>query len=49
MLIRSARELRKTLAGERLRPMISTYSLWFAWKKYRPDTIVHGEPTESGG
>ena len=32
------------LKGKRLQPMISTYALWFAWKKYRPDTVVHGEP-----
>jgi hypothetical protein len=28
------------LRGERLQPLISTYSLWFAWQKYRPDTVV---------
>ena len=32
-----------TLEGQRLRELVSTYSLWFAWEKYRPDTAVHGE------
>jgi hypothetical protein len=32
-----------SLQGKQLQPLISTYSLWFAWKKYRPDTVVHGE------
>ncbi len=31
------------LEGQRLRELVSTYSLWFAWQKYRPDTSVHGE------
>ncbi len=31
------------LEGRELQPLISTYSLWFAWKKYRPDTIVYGD------
>ncbi len=31
------------LQGAHLQPIISTYSLWFAWEKYRPDTIVHAE------
>lgn len=31
------------LEGEQLRELISTYSLWFAWQKYRPDSSVHGE------
>ncbi len=31
------------LKGEHLQPLVSTYSLWFAWKKYRPDTVVFGE------
>ena len=28
------------LSGESLRPLVSTYSVWFAWKHYRPDTTV---------
>ncbi len=28
------------LRGRELRPHISTHSLWFAWKKYRPDTVL---------
>lgn len=32
------------LEGRELKPLVSTHSLWFAWKKYRPDTVVHGEP-----
>lgn len=32
-----------SLQGERLRELVSTYSLWFAWRKYRPDTSLHGE------
>ena len=31
------------LEGKQLSPVISTYSLWFAWKKYRPKTTLHGE------
>jgi len=31
------------MKGKRLSPIISTYSLWFAWKKYRPDTVVYGD------
>ena len=31
------------LQGKQLPSMISTYSLWFAWKKYRPDTVISGE------
>lgn len=32
------------MKGQRLRKLTSTYSLWFAWKKYRPDTVlVSGE------
>ena len=31
------------LKGRRLKPLVSTYSLWFAWHKYRPDTSLHGE------
>ncbi len=31
------------LKGKRLEPLVSTYSLWFAWKKYRPDTEIYGE------
>jgi len=29
------------LAGQSLRSLISTYSVWFAWKHYRPDTTVY--------
>ena len=32
------------MQGEELNPVITTYSLWFAWKRYRPDTVIHGEP-----
>ena len=28
------------LDGKQLQPLISTYSLWFAWQKYRPATVV---------
>ncbi len=38
----SGRALAGPLEGEQLRELISTYSLWFAWHKYRPDTVVHG-------
>ncbi len=31
------------LKGKRLKAFVSTYSMWFAWKKYRPDTAVYGE------
>ena len=30
-------------AGKTLRALISTYSVWFAWEHYRPDTTIHGE------
>lgn len=30
------------LEGSELQPLVSTYSLWFAWKKYRPATEVYG-------
>lgn len=40
----SGRAVEGTLEGERLRELISTNSLWFAWQKYRPDTALHGEP-----
>lgn len=30
------------MQGETLQPLVSTYSLWFAWEKYRPDTVVWG-------
>jgi hypothetical protein len=43
----SGRAISGPLGEERLRELISTYSLWFAWQKYRPDTSVHGE--EAGG
>ena len=42
----SGQALSGRLEGERLRELVSTYSLWFAWHKYRPDTAVHGEPSE---
>ncbi len=29
------------LLGMHLQPVVSTYSLWFAWAKYRPDTAVY--------
>jgi hypothetical protein len=32
------------LEGQALREHVSTYSLWFAWKKYRPDTVLVGGP-----
>ena len=38
----SGEALSGPLAGQRLTPLISTYSLWFAWQKYRPDTVVWG-------
>ena len=31
------------MAGRILQPLVYTYSLWFAWQKYRPDTVVHEE------
>ena len=31
------------LEGRKLEAMVSTYALWFAWKTYRPDTVIHGE------
>lgn len=37
------------LQGKQLQPLIATYSLWFAWKKYRPDTAVYGEKEEMTG
>lgn len=39
----SGRAISGPLEGHRLRELISTYSLWFAWQKYRPDTSVHAE------
>jgi hypothetical protein len=27
--------------GLNLQPIISTYAVWFAWEKYRPDTLVY--------
>ncbi len=35
-----------SLQGQRLQPLVATYSLWFAWEKYRPDTVVHGDKTD---
>ena len=31
------------LKGRVLQPLVHTYSVWFAWKKYRPDTTLFGE------
>ena len=31
------------LQGSELQPLISTYSLWFPWHKYRPHTLVYRE------
>lgn len=31
------------LKGKRLRSVISTFSVWFAWHRYRPDTQIHLE------
>jgi len=28
------------LEGEKLAELVSTYSLWFAWERYRPDTVL---------
>lgn len=36
----SGRALEGAMTGQVLTPLISTYSLWFAWQKYRPDTVV---------
>ncbi|MEM7350491.1 MAG: DUF3179 domain-containing (seleno)protein, partial [Acidobacteriota bacterium] len=44
----SGRAIDGPLAGQQLRELISTYSLWFAWEKYRPDTSVHGEAQPAG-
>ena len=27
--------------GLQMQPIISTYALWFAWQKYRPDTAIY--------
>lgn len=32
------------LQGTRLRPVVSTSALWFAWRKYRPETDLVGAP-----
>ena len=37
------------LKGRRLQPLISTHSLWFAWRKYRPDTSLHAEAVAGPG
>jgi hypothetical protein len=34
------------LQGQTMGSVVSTYSLWFAWHRYRPDTQVHDEPPE---
>ena len=39
----SGRATAGALEGQQLRELVSTYSLWFAWHKYRSDTTVHGE------
>lgn len=31
-----------SMKGKRMNAFVSTYSLWFAWKKYRPDTELVG-------
>lgn len=31
------------MKGKRMKSLVSTYSLWFAWKKYRPDTVLVAE------
>ncbi|MBT7914017.1 DUF3179 domain-containing protein [Candidatus Bathyarchaeota archaeon] len=31
------------LKSKKLENLVSTYSLWFAWQKYRPDTTIYGE------
>ena len=28
------------LVGSKLTAQAATYSLWFAWRKYRPDTVL---------
>jgi hypothetical protein len=33
------------MEGKALQPLVSTYAVWFAWRKYRPDTVVVGEPS----
>ena len=30
------------MKGEKLRAFVSTFSVWFAWQHYRPDTSIHG-------
>ncbi len=42
----SGTALEGPLAGKQLQPIVSTYALWFAWKKYRPDTMLYGETPE---
>lgn len=39
----SGRAISGELVGRELQPLVSTYSLWFAWQKYRPDSVVWGE------
>lgn len=39
----TGRALSGPLRGQELKSLISTYSLWYAWEKYRPDTILRGE------
>jgi hypothetical protein len=31
------------LLGQTLNPIPATQVLWFAWKGYRPDTVIHGD------
>ncbi len=33
-----------SLQGKRLKAFVSTYSLWYAWEKYRPDTELIAFP-----
>ena len=38
----SGKAISGELGGQELKPLVSTYSLWFAWQKYRPDSEVWG-------
>jgi Protein of unknown function (DUF3179) len=40
----TGRALSGPLAGRALEPVIATSALWYAWKTYRPDTALWGEP-----
>lgn len=39
----SGKAISGELAGQELAPLVSTYALWFAWQKYRPDSRIWGE------